>query len=99
MPALPEFEAGNSVQFKFITSVAPDAAPMLTVWNTTSDQPIQTLTAQQSDTTHAYGLVTMPGSKQTLVIDWVATKTFVGTPYAFVKRYLVAVVDHRPTAL
>jgi len=87
-----QFEAGNTVQFTMVTSVAPNAAPVLKVTGPFSATVLNSITAVQSDTTHYYALYTMPTSLGVYMGEWFAQKTFNGSVYDFTKRFLFNVV-------
>ncbi len=82
------FETGDTVQFTFVSSVAPDAAPILKVVGPFSSSPVASITAQTSDTTHYYALYTMPTSIGTYMGEWFAEKTVSSSVYPFKKRFL-----------
>lgn len=81
------FESGNTVQFTFVSSVAPDSAPIFTVTGPGSSG-VTSLTAQTSDTTHYYALYTMPNTEGVFIGAWNAVKTLAGSAYNFKKRSL-----------
>lgn len=82
----PVFEPGNTVQFTFTSSVAPDSAPTFKLRDI-DDTVVTSITAVQSDSTHYYALYTVPGSEQSMLGEWVAVKTFNGSAYNFVQKY------------
>lgn len=80
------FEPGNTVQFTFVSSVAPNSAPTFKVTEPFSSG-VTSLTAATSDTTHYYSLYTMPTSEGVYLAEWYAVKTFSGSDRAFIKRF------------
>lgn len=90
-----QFEAGDSVQFTFVCSVAPDAAPFFAVYGS-GEALISSLTATTSDVTSYYAVHTMPSSADGPYLgEWGAQKTVAGTPYPFRKRFQFNVVRMR----
>ncbi len=87
-----QFEAGDSRQFTWVSSVAPDAAPILKVTGL-AGTIINSITAQQSDTTHFFALFTMPTSEGVYMGEWYAEKTVVSSAYPFVSRFLFNVAQ------
>ena len=99
MPLNPlEFETGQTVQFTWQSSVAPDAAPTLVI----KDGPasaIASISAIQSDSTHYWAPFTMPGTpEQHYVAEWTALKTLTSpaSTFDFVKREGFKVVRTDP---
>lgn len=92
--AIDQFEAGDTVQFTFVASVAPDAAPTYKVTGV-ADTVIASITAVQSSTTAFYALFTMPTSVGIYVGEWLAKKTFSGSAYDFITRFLFKVDQTR----
>lgn len=91
------FEAGDTKQFTWQSSVAPDAPPSLAIFND-SGTMINSLTTVQSDSTHFYGLVTLPNSADGIYLEeWKAqcTVSAVGSTFPFIKRTLFNVVRTR----
>lgn len=83
---IPIFEAGDTVQFTWSASVAPDAAPVFSITEPFSKTVIQSVTAQQSGSKDYYSLYTMPQSLATYLFEWKAQKTLVGSVYDFFSR-------------
>ena len=79
------FEKGNTIQFTWVSSVAPDSAPTLKVLNN-SLTTVASITSISSDTTHYYAMYTTPASEGIFIGEWVAQKTVAGSAYNFVKR-------------
>lgn len=92
--ARPEYEAGNTPLFKWASKVAPDSFPTFTVFQKNTGILVNSFGfAVQSDATHFFALVTMPGSEQELEGVWSTVKTFSGVVYPLVKRFEFAVKD------
>lgn len=87
------FDTLNTVQFTFVSSVAPDSAPVFKVTGI-ADTVINSISATQSDSTHFYTLFTMPNSQGVYMGEWFAQKTVAGSVYNFNKKFLFNV---RPT--
>jgi hypothetical protein len=83
------FEAGDSVQFTFVSSIAPDSVPSFAVFSVNSEGLlVNSQTAQQSATTAFYAMFTMPQSEDGAYLgEWTAFKTVAGTSYPFRKRF------------
>lgn len=81
------FEPGNTIQFTFVSSVAPDSAPILKITGI-AQTVVASITATQSDTTHYYTLYTVPTSEGVYLGEWFAQKTFSGSAYNYIKRFL-----------
>ena len=86
------FETGNTVQFTFTSSVAPDSSPYFIVTGPGSASVVASISATQSDSTHYYALFTMPTTLGVYMGEWHAIKTVVGSTYDFRKRFLFNVV-------
>ena len=90
----PQFEAGDTVQFTFVSSIAPDTSPRFTITGS-GNAVINSLTAIQSggSSTQFYALVTMPNSSDgSYIAEWYALKTAGGDTFPFYKRMLFNVV-------
>lgn len=81
------FHPGNTVQFTWVSSVAPDAEPTLVITGL-NDTVIASLTSIQSDSTHYYALYTIPTSIGVYMGEWQANKTVVSSVYPFNKSFL-----------
>ena len=79
------FELNNTIQFTWVSSIAPDAAPTLKIRNN-SLTVVASITSVQSDTTHFYAMYTTPGSEGAYIAEWLALKTVSGSAYQFVNR-------------
>ncbi len=85
--SIPVFEPGNTVQFTWVSSVAPNSAPLFNVAVGPDEIGVASLTSVQSTTTAFYSLFTMPTSLGYYRGQWVAQKTFAGSAYDFVKSF------------
>lgn len=91
------FEPGDTRQFTFQSSVAPDSAPTFKVFNG-SGTCVASITSQQSDTNHYYALYTMPASADGIYVSqWYAESTVsaVSSAFQFQKSGLFNVVKTR----
>jgi hypothetical protein len=86
MSQFPALEAGNTVQFTFVSSIAPDAAPIFKAIND-GDTVVNCQTSIQSNATAFYALYTTPGSDQWMIGEWWAQKTVSGSARNFVKKF------------
>ena len=83
---IPVFENSNSVQFTFVSSVAPDSAPLFSVTGRTGSV-VASFTSATSNSTSFYALYTMPDALEDYqVAKWTAVKTVNGSAYNFVRR-------------
>lgn len=90
-----QYEAGDTLQFTWTSSVTPDSAPYFSVFGS-GNALVQSQTAQQSSSTEFYAIFTMPASLDgTYLWEWGANKTVAGTPYPFRKREVFNVVRTR----
>lgn len=86
--ARPSYEAGNSVMFEWASKLAPDSAPTFVVQEKGTAVLVSSFGfAVQSDSTHYFAIVTMPGSEVELEGIWTGQKTFSGTVYPLVDRF------------
>lgn len=90
MSNIERFEREGTVQFTWVSSVAPDSAPIFKVTGV-ANTVIASLTSVQSDATHYYSLFTMPTSDGIYVHEWFAQKTFSGSLRNFIKKGLFSV--------
>lgn len=87
-----QYEAGDTVQFTFTSSVAPDAAPVFSVVGP-GDVVVSSVTALASGTTAFYSLFTMPSSADGVYMgEWSAQKTVGGDAFPFRRRFLFNVL-------
>ena len=92
----PQFEAGDTLQFTFVSSVAPDAAPSFAVVGSGSAL-VSSATSLSSGETAFYSLYTMPSSADGVYMgEWSAQKTVSGVAYPFRKRFLFNVSRTKP---
>lgn len=84
---IPIFEPGNTVQFTFVSSVAPDSAPIFKVTGV-AETIIASITGIQSTTTAFYAMYTIPTSKGYYIGEWFAQKTVNSSAYNFVKKFV-----------
>ena len=83
-----QYESGDTVQFTFVSSVAPDANPRLAITNN-SGTLVSSATAQSSDSCSFFAMMTMPGSADGVYRgEWYAQKTTAGDTFPFYKRFL-----------
>lgn len=85
------FEAGDTIQFTWVSSIAPDAAPIVKITNVANAVTSYT-SVQSGDPGYYYALVTMPNTAGVYMIEWAALKTVTTSTYPFVKRDLFNVV-------
>ena len=84
--AIDIYEQGDTQMFTFVSSVAPDSAPIFKVKGL-AGTIIASITALTSDSTHYYALFTMPTSEGFYIGEWFAQKTVVGSSYNFIKKW------------
>ena len=85
------FEQGDTVQFTWQSSVAPDAAPSFAVI-TASETVINSQTSVQSGSLQYFAMVTMSmDNTGPYVAEWRAAKTVNAIAYPFVKRFVFKV--------
>lgn len=82
------FEPGNTIQFTFTSSIAPDNAPSFSVYTTTSMTLVISQTAITSGATGYYSLYTIPSTDGLYVGEWVAQKTISSSAWNFKKRFV-----------
>lgn len=91
----PQFEAGDTLQFTFVSSVAPDAEPLFAVIGS-GNTLVASVTALSSSSTAFYALFTMPSSADGVYMgEWSAQKSVGGTAYPFRRRFLFNVLRTR----
>lgn len=86
MSTIAVFERGDTLQFIWESSVAPDAAPLFSVTEPFSKTAVHSATSLQSATTAYYAFFTMPLSLGTYLFEWKAVKTLQGSAYNFIDR-------------
>jgi len=82
------FEPGNTVQFTFVSSVAPDAAPSFAIYATHSMDMITSFTATTSGATEYFAVYTMPNTEGLYAGEWIAQKTISSSAMNFKKRFV-----------
>lgn len=90
------FEQGNTIQFTWTSSIAPNSAPILKITEGLNSSVIASITALQSDTTHYYALYTIVGSSDFYSGEWFAQKTVNGSAYNFIRRFGFRAVTTQP---
>lgn len=79
------FEPGNTIQFTWVSSTAPDSAPIVKITGI-NNTIINSLTSISSDSTHYYAMYTLPSSEGFYISEWNAVKTVQSSAYNFVKK-------------
>lgn len=80
-------EAGNTFQFTWVSSVAPDASPRFSVTDQ-SGTIVCSVSAIQSDSTAYYALYTTASNSDGRYLgEWLAQKTVSGSAYNLVNRF------------
>lgn len=93
----PRLERGNTVQFTWTSSVAPDSAPIFKVTDGRSSTVVASLTSIQSDSTNYYALYTLPDIDGVHYTgEWFAIATFQGSARQFIKRFRFKVAETVP---
>ena len=82
-----QFEPLNTKQFTWVSSVAPDAEPILKITGV-GGTVIASLTSTQSDTTHYYSLYTLPNTEGVYLGEWYAEKTISTSARPFIKKFI-----------
>ena len=82
------FEAGDTVQFTFVSSVAPDFTPRFNMVGS-GNAVVSSIASVQSGSTAFYAMVTMPSSADGVYVgEWYTEKTVAGDLFPFYKRFL-----------
>ena len=84
--SLMTLQPGNTVQFTWVASVAPNAAPIFAVRDK-DNTVIHSATAATSNTTDFYALFTIPDGDAWYSGEWTALKTISGSAYQFINRF------------
>jgi hypothetical protein len=84
------FESGDTQQFVWTASVAPDAAPRLSIVNS-AGTVLHSATSVQSGAISYYSMFVMPREHGWYLYEWEAFKTIAGSAYPFVDRGLFRV--------
>jgi len=83
---IPVFELGDTQQFIWTASVAPDMAPNLGITEPFSLTVIHSATALMSSATQYFAFITMPSSVGIYLFEWIAQKTLSGSAYIFIEK-------------
>jgi hypothetical protein len=94
--SIPTYEPGDTKQFTWVASVAPNTAPLLRVYALDDSTLLASLTAQQSDSTHYWTVYTFPATEGYYRGSWLATKTMIASAYNVVTPFLMQVKRLRP---
>lgn len=86
------FERGDTQQFIWTASLAPDAAPRLSIVDS-AGTVLHSASAVQSGPTAYYSMVAMPQACGWYMYEWQAFKTIAGSAYPFVNRGLFRVAE------
>lgn len=83
-----QFPPATTEQFTWVSTIAPNSGSViLKIWtfdgNGDPASVIASITAQQSDGTHYYGLYTMPNTQDYYRAEFFALKTFASSNYQF----------------
>ena len=82
-----KFEGGNTIQFTFVSTIAPNAAPIFSVIDD-KGTVLTSETSQQSNATNYYAMFTMPNSPDKYFVGrWLAQKTVASSVRDFVRRF------------
>lgn len=87
-----QFEPTNTLQFTWVSSVSPDAEPILKITGV-DGSTVTSLTSVQSDSTHYYALYTLPNTEGICLAEWYAEKTVSSSVRPFIKRFVFNIVD------
>ena len=79
------FERGDTQQFIWTASIAPDSAPRLSIVDS-ANTVLHSATSIQSGATAFYSMFIMPNADGWYLYEWQAFKTIAGTAYPFVNR-------------
>jgi hypothetical protein len=90
------FEAGDTQQFIWTASVAPDSAPRLSIVDS-AGTVLHSATSIQSGATAFYSMFTMPRTHGWYLYEWQAFKTISSSAYPFVNRGVFRVDEVRFT--
>ena len=86
-----QFEPLNTLQFTWVSSVAPDSEPLLKVTGV-DGTTVTTLSSVQSDSTHYYALYTLPNTEGICLAEWYAEKTISTSARPFIKSFVFNIV-------
>jgi len=79
-------QPGNTVQFTWVASIAPNAAPIFAVRDK-DNTVIHSAMAATSNATDFYALYTIPGGDDWYSGEWTALKTIGASAYQFINRF------------
>jgi hypothetical protein len=79
------FERGDTQQFIWTASIAPDGAPRLSIVDS-AGTILHSATAIQSGATAYYSMFIMPNVDGWYLYEWEARKTIAGSSYPFINR-------------
>ena len=86
-----QFEPLNTMQFTWVSSVAPDSEPILKI-TAPDGTSVTSITSVQSDTTHYYSLYTSPNTEGIYFAEWYAEKTVASSIRPFIKSFVFNIV-------
>lgn len=86
-----QFIPRNTLQFTWVSSVAPDAEPILKITGV-DGSTVTSITSVQSDSTHYYALYTLPNTQGTCLAEWYAEKTISTSVRPFIKSFIFDIV-------
>lgn len=92
---IPVFEKGDTQQFTWIASIAPDAAPNLGITEPFNLSTIHSATALSSSTREFFAFITMPDSVGIYLFEWRAQKTISGSAFNFIEKGCFRVEESR----
>jgi len=79
------YEMGDTIQFTWTASLAPDSAPRLTIQDAAGTY-VYSGSAQQSSSVQYFSMVTMPYTPGWFLYEWTADKTIASSLYPFINR-------------
>jgi len=79
------YETGDTIQFTWTASLAPESAPIFSVHDK-SNTIVHSSSSIQSGPFHYYTMWTMPNTCDWYLYEWKAFKTIAGSAYPFVNR-------------
>ena len=90
--SIPLYEAGDTLQFTWISCTAPDAAPLFSVTDP-SKTLVTSRTVATSGSLAYYTFYTMPSSTGKYRYTWTAMKTIGSSVFPFVNRGMFRVEE------
>lgn len=88
------FEQGDTQMFTWMASVAPDAAPRLSIVDS-AGTVLHSATAVASGGAFYYSMFVMPEQSGWYLYEWAAYKTIAGSAYPFLNRGMFRVDETR----